>query len=117
MQKNTDVPFVPSSANIPEITVQSVVLGTVLGVVLAAANTYLGLYAGMTVSASIPAAVISMGILKGLLRRGTILENNIVQTIASTGESLAAGVIFTIPAMLIAGVWTEIRFWRTTLIC
>jgi putative OPT family oligopeptide transporter len=94
-----------------------VVLGTVLGVVLGAANAYLGLYAGMTVSASIPAAVLSMGILRGVLRRGTILENNIVQTIAASGESLAAGVIFTIPALLITGVWSEIQFWPTTLIC
>ncbi len=111
------IPFIPASSEIPEITVASVVLGCVLGVVLAAANTYLGLKVGMTVSASIPAAVLSMAILRGLLRRGTILENNIVQTIAASGESLAAGVIFTIPAMVLAGVWTEIEFWPTTLVC
>jgi len=110
-------PFVPADQNIPEITIWSVGLGVILAIILGAANAYLGLYAGTTVSASIPAAVISMGILRGLLKRGTILENNIVQTIAASGESLAAGVIFTIPAMLITGVWTDIEFWPTTLIC
>ena len=100
----------------PEITVKAVLLGVVLSIVLAAANTYLGLYVGMTVSASIPAAVISMAILRGLMRSGSILENNIVQTIASTGESLAAGIIFTIPALVIAGVWTDFKFWETGLI-
>jgi putative OPT family oligopeptide transporter len=109
-------PFVPSEKKIPEWTVASVLLGTVLAVVMAAANTYAGLYAGMTASASIPAAVLSMGILRGALRRGTILENNMVQTIASSGESLAAGVIFTIPALVITGVWTDFKFWPTTLI-
>lgn len=114
---NSFTPFVPANQNIPEVTFRAILLGSVLGVVLAAANVYLGLYAGMTVSASIPAAVLSMGILRGIFRRGTILENNIVQTIAASGESLAAGIIFTIPAMLIAGVWTDIQFWPTTLIC
>jgi len=111
------VPYVPATSNIPEITPRAVVLGIILGVVLTAANAYLGLYVGLTVSASIPAAVISMGILRGLLRRGTILENNIVQTIAASGETLAAGIIFTVPAMLVAGVWTDIEFWPTALIC
>jgi putative OPT family oligopeptide transporter len=109
-------PFVPAEKSIPEWTVASVLLGTVLAVVMAAANTYAGLYAGMTASASIPAAVLSMGILRGALRRGTILENNMVQTIASSGESLAAGVIFTVPALVITGVWTDFKFWPTTLI-
>lgn len=84
-----------------EITLQAVVLGIILSVVFGVANAYLGLKVGMTVSASIPAAVISMAILRGLFKRGTVLENNIVQTIGSTGESLAAGVIFTIPAFFI----------------
>lgn len=84
-----------------EITLQAVVLGIILSVVFGVANAYLGLKVGMTVSASIPAAVISMAILRGLFHRGTVLENNIVQTIGSTGESLAAGVIFTIPAFFI----------------
>ncbi|MFH0778481.1 MAG: oligopeptide transporter, OPT family [Candidatus Eisenbacteria bacterium] len=108
-------PFVPPEKKIAEVTVQAVVLGLVLGFIMTAANVYLGLYAGMTVSASIPAAVISMGILKGVMRRGTILENNIVQTIASSGESLAAGVIFTIPALVITGAWTGFKFWPVTI--
>ncbi|MCX5799917.1 MAG: oligopeptide transporter, OPT family [Candidatus Eisenbacteria bacterium] len=109
-------PFVSAERRIPEFTVQAVVLGLALGLIMTAANVYLGLYAGMTVSASIPAAVISMGILKGIMKRGTILENNMVQTIASAGESLAAGAIFTIPALVIAGVWTNFKFWPVTLI-
>jgi len=110
------VPFVPAEKSINEFTVKAIVLGLLLGVIMTAANVYLGLYAGMTVSASIPAAVISMGILRGLLRRGTILENNIVQTIASAGESLAAGIIFTVPALVIAGVWLDFQYWPVTLI-
>lgn len=105
-----------NGASIPEVTVASITLGLILSIVMGAANTYLGLYAGMTVSAAIPAAVISMAILRGLLRRGTILENNIVQTMASAGESLAAGVIFTVPALVMVGAWQEFRFWPTTLI-
>jgi putative OPT family oligopeptide transporter len=110
------VPYVPAEQSVAEFTVKAVGLGVILTLVMAAANTYLGLYAGMTVSASIPAAVISMGILRGILRRGTILENNIVQTIASAGQSVAAGVIFTIPAMVITGVWQDFHYWETTLI-
>ncbi len=91
-------------------------LGLLIGTVMTAANTYLGLYAGMTVSASIPAAIVSMGILRGLLRRGTILENNIVQTMASAGESVAAGIIFTVPALIISGVWTYFPYWQVTMI-
>jgi putative OPT family oligopeptide transporter len=101
---------------IPELTIKALLLGIFLALLMCAANTYLGLYAGMTVSASIPAAVISMGILRGIFRRGTILENNIAQTSASAGESLAAGIIFTVPALVIIGAWTEFNFWATTLI-
>jgi putative OPT family oligopeptide transporter len=110
------VPFVPPEKTIAELTVASVLLGVILGVIMTAANTYVGLYAGMTVTASIPAAVISMGILRGILGRGTILENNVVQTIASAGESLAAGIIFTIPALVIIGVWRDFEFWPVTVI-
>jgi len=98
-----------------EITVRALVLGVVLAIALAGANAYLGLFAGMTVSASIPAAVVSMGILR-LLRRGNILENNIVQTAASAGESLAAGVIFTLPALVILDFWGEFDFVWVTVI-
>ena len=101
--------------SLAEITVKAVVLGVVLSVVLAGANAYLGLFAGMTVSASIPAAVISMAVLK-LFRRSNILENNLVQTAASAGESLAAGVIFTLPALVIMGYWTEFNYLWVTLI-
>jgi len=109
-------PHVPPEKSIPEVTFTALLLGAALSIVMGAANTYLGLKVGMTVSASIPAAVISMAILRGLLRRGTILENNIVQTMASTGESLAAGVIFTVPALVLVGAWHDFRFWPTTLI-
>lgn len=109
-------PYVPAGRKVSEITIRALVLGAVLSVVMGAANTYLGLYAGITVAASIPAAVVSMAILKGILRSGSILENNIVQTMASTGESLAAGVIFTVPALVMVGAWQEFRFWPTTLI-
>lgn len=109
-------PYVPAGRKVSEVTIRALVLGAVLSVVMGAANTYLGLYAGITVAASIPAAVVSMAILKGILRTGSILENNIVQTMASTGESLAAGVIFTVPALVMVGAWQEFRFWPTTLI-
>ena len=93
-----------SNQKLPEITIKAVLLGSLLSMLLAGANAYLGLFAGMTVSASIPAAVISMGVLS-LFRKSNILENNIVQTAASAGESLAAGVIFTIPALVLLGYW------------
>ncbi len=96
-------PYVPADQRLSEFTAVSVTVGCVLAVVFGAANAYAGLKIGMTVSASIPAAVISMAILRGLLRRGTILENNIVQTIGSSGEALAAGVIFTLPAFFMWG--------------
>jgi len=99
--KNQFEPYIKPSKTMAEVTLQAVLLGGVLSIVFGVANAYLGLKVGMTVSASIPAAVISMAILRGLFKRGTVLENNIVQTLGSTGESLAAGVIFTIPAFLI----------------
>ena len=83
----------------PEFTVVSIVLGAILAIVFGGANAYLGLRVGMTVSASIPAAVISMGVIRKILRRDSILENNMVQTIGSAGESVAAGAIFTLPAL------------------
>lgn len=109
-------PYVPASKTIPELTFQAIALGLVLSLIMCAANIYVGLYAGMTVSAAIPASVISMGVLRGLLKRGTILENNIVHTIASSGESLAAGIIFTVPAMLLLGLWSDFNYLETTLI-
>ena len=94
---------------LPEITVKAVLLGIALSMILAGANAYLGLFAGMTASASIPAAVISMGVLS-LFKKHNILEDNIVQTAASAGESLAAGVIFTIPALLLMGYWETFNY-------
>jgi putative OPT family oligopeptide transporter len=92
------------------------VIGILVGLVLAGANMYVGLRAGMTVSASIPSAVVSIGILRLFTRKGTILENCIAQTIGSTGEALAAGIIFTVPALLFTGVWTKFDYWTVTLI-
>ena len=99
-----------SPAVLPQLTVKAVLLGLILSVVLAAANAYLGLFAGLTVSASIPAAVISMALLK-MFKTSNILENNIVQTAASAGESVAAGVIFTIPALILLGYWDVFDYW------
>ena len=98
-----------NDSHLPEITVKAILLGILLSMILAGANAYLGLFAGMTVSASIPAAVISMGVLS-LFKKSNILENNIVQTAASAGESLAAGVIFTIPALVLMGYWTSFNY-------
>ncbi|WP_054948830.1 OPT family oligopeptide transporter [Numidum massiliense] len=94
-------PYIPAHETQPEMTWVAVVTGGILAVLFGAANAYLGLIVGMTVSASIPAAVISMALLRGIIKRQSILENNIVQTITSTGESVAAGVIFTLPALFI----------------
>ena len=92
-------PYVPADKVMPEFTVVSVIIGSLLAILFGGANAYLGLRVGMTVSASIPAAVISMGIIRKILKRDNILENNMVQTIGSAGESLAAGAIFTLPAL------------------
>ena len=99
--KNEFKPYVPAEKITPEITVTSIIMGVLLAVVFGAANAYLGLRVGMTVSASIPAAVIAMGVIRILLRRNSILESNIVQTVGSAGESLAAGAIFTLPALFL----------------
>ena len=108
-------PYIPASESPPELTKRVIVVGIILGILMTAANAYLGLYAGMTVSASIPAAVMSMIILRSLFSDVSILENNAVQTMASAGESLAAGIIFTVPAMLVIGLWDDIQ-WIDTLI-
>ena len=105
-----------SQQEIPELTLRAVLLGLVLSVVMGAANVYLGLKVGMTVSASIPAAVLAMLVLRTLMRDGTILEANQAQTAASAGESLAAGIIFTMPALVLIGVWQRFDVIMTTLI-
>ncbi|MBQ2890435.1 MAG: oligopeptide transporter, OPT family [Clostridia bacterium] len=94
-------PYIPAERVTPELTITSIILGILLAVIFGAANAYLGLRVGMTVSASIPAAVISMGVIRVLMRKNSILESNVVQTIGSAGESLAAGAIFTLPALFL----------------
>lgn len=102
MDKKTEFkPYIPADKVTPELTVTAVIMGVLLSVIFGAANAYLGLRVGMTVSASIPAAVISMGVIRILLRKNSILESNVVQTIGSAGESLAAGAIFTLPALFL----------------
>lgn len=101
MENKDFKPYVPAEKVTPEITVTSIIMGVILAVVFGAANAYLGLRVGMTVSASIPAAVIAMGVIRVIMRKNSILESNIVQTIGSAGESLAAGAIFTLPALFL----------------
>lgn len=103
-QENQFKPYIPAEKITPEFTVTSIIMGMLLAVIFGAANAYLGLRVGMTVSASIPAAVISMGVIRILLKKNSILESNMVQTIGSAGESLAAGAIFTMPALFL---WAE----------
>ena len=106
--------FIPASKKISELTIKAVIVGAILAVILGAANAYLGLYAGMTVSAVIPGAVMALAFLKPF--KGTILEVNIGMMGAAAGEALAAGVIFTIPALVLLGTWTEIHYLETTVI-
>jgi OPT family oligopeptide transporter len=106
--------FIPASKIIPELTIKAVLVGAILAVILGSANAYLGMYAGMTVSAVIPGAVMAFALLKPF--KGTILEVNIGMMGAAAGEALAAGIIFTIPALVLLGTWTEIQYLETTLI-
>ena len=99
--KNEFKPYIPAEKVTPELTVTSIVIGIILAVIFGAANAYLGLRVGMTVSASIPAAVISMGVIRIIMKKNSILESNIVQTGGSAGESVAAGAIFTLPALFL----------------
>lgn len=108
-------PYIPASAALPEITIKSVLLGIILAITLAGSTAYLGLKMGQTISGSIPAAVISMTVLR-MFRRSTILENNIVQTIASAGYVVASGIIFTIPALIVMGYWQEFDWLKITII-
>lgn len=108
----TESPIIPASQNLPEITLRVIILGVILTIVLAAANAFLGLKLGTTVSASIPAAVISMGILR-FFRNSNILENTMVQTMASVGESLTAGVAYILPALIILHAWHGFNYWQT----
>ncbi len=103
-EKEAFKPFIPADKVVPEFTPTSIILGVILAVIFGGANAYLGLRVGMTVSASIPAAVVSMGVIRMVLRRDSILENNLVQTIGSAGESVAAGAIFTMPVLF---MWAQ----------
>lgn len=111
-KKSSFTPYISPNDDLPQLTVKALILGFVLAAIMAGANAYLGLKVGMTVSASIPAAVISMAILK-FFKESNILENNIVQTAASAGESLAAGVIFTLPALILLNYWHDFPFIDT----
>lgn len=106
--------FIPAKKTIPELTLKAVLVGALLAIVLGSANAYFGLYAGMTVSAAIPGAVMAFALLRPL--KGTILEINIGMMGAAAGTALAAGVIFTIPAMVLLGTWTEIQYLETTIV-
>ena len=104
-------PYVDSSQRMPEFSLRAVVLGSLFGILFGAVSVYVGLRAGLTVSASIPIAVLSISILRAF-GRSTILENNIVQTTGSAGESVAAGVIFSIPALIFLGFALNTEYWR-----
>ena len=106
--------FIPPNREIPELTLKAILVGLVLSIILGAANAYLGLYAGMTVSAIIPGAVMALALLKPF--KGTILEVNLATMGAAAGECIAAGVIFTIPALVLLGAWTEIQLLETSII-
>jgi putative OPT family oligopeptide transporter len=115
MVSRDDFPsFIPSKRDLPELTLRAMLIGMFLAIILGAANAYLGLYAGMTISAIIPGAVMALALLKPF--KGTILEVNLATMGASAGECVAAGVIFTIPALVLLGAWTEINYVETTLI-
>ena len=106
--------FIPAKTDLPELTIKAVLVGALLSIVLGSANAYFGLYAGMTVSAAIPGAVMAFALLRPL--KGSILEINIGMMGAAAGTALAAGVIFTIPAMVLLGTWTEIQYIETTIV-
>jgi len=107
-------PYVPEQTDMKEFTFKAVLLGLLMAVILGAANSYLGLRVGMTVAATFPAAVVAMAALR--IFKGNILEENMARTIASVGEALVAGAIFTIPAFVMSGVWTEIRYFESSIL-
>ena len=114
MAEKKFVPYVPTETTMPELTVKALFLGVVMAIVLGAANAYLGMKVGMTVAATFPAAVVSMAVLR--IFRGSILEENLARTTASVGEALVAGAVFTIPAFIISGAWTEFNLRDAMLI-
>jgi len=114
MNDNAFKPYVPAGQSMKEISFKSILLGIIMAVILGAANAYLGLLVGMTVAATFPAAVMAMAVLRPF--KGTILEENFARTTGAVGEALAAGAIFTIPAFLIAGVWTDFDIFKSTML-
>ena len=98
------IPYIPVDEAMPELTVASIIIGSLFAILFGAANTYLGLKVGLTISASIPGAILATGILRGVLRRNNILEANVIQSIGAMGESVAGGLIFTLPAIIIWGM-------------
>jgi putative OPT family oligopeptide transporter len=110
-----DAPLIPAQEKMPEITLKALCIGTILTIVLAAANAYLGLKVGQTISASIPAAIISMSVLR-FFRHSNVLENTMVQTMASVGEALISGITFIIPALVILHAWDKFYYWQTVAI-
>lgn len=108
-------PVIPSTQSLPELTIKGIILGLILTAIMGGANAYLGLKVGQTVTACIPAAVLSMAILR-LFKKSNILENNMVQTMVSAGEVMAAAAIFTLPALVMMGFWKEFSFFETTLL-
>ena len=114
MEEKKFVPYVPAETTMPESTVKALLLGVVMAIVLGAANAYLGMKVGMTVAATFPAAVVSMAVLR--IFRGSILEENLARTTASVGEALVAGAVFTIPAFIISGAWSEFNLRDAMLI-
>ena len=115
MLQSKVIPLIPPEQKLPEITFRAVILSLILVVLLGAANAYLGLKVGLTISASIPAAVISMSVLRWFTN-SNVLENSIVQTAASSGEALVAGIIYTMPALILLHFWADFNYWQTVLI-
>lgn len=113
--QSQDAPLIPANKILPEITLRALILGSILTIVLASANAYLGLKVGQTISASIPAAIISMAVLR-FFKNSNVLENTMVQTMASVGEALIAGVTFILPALVILHAWNGFYYWETVII-
>lgn len=114
MEKKKVTPYVPEETTLRELTLRAIILGIIMAGFLGAANAYIGLKAGMTIAATFPAAVVAMAVMR--IFKGSILEENIARTTASVGEALVAGAIFTLPAFLIAGIWSDFNYWEATLI-
>ncbi|MBX9704619.1 MAG: OPT/YSL family transporter [Gammaproteobacteria bacterium] len=115
MMYETDKPLIPASQKLPEITVKAIIIAMFLTIILTASNAYLALKVGTTIAASIPASILAMGILK-FFRNHNVLESNIVQTAASSGEAVVAAISYTLPALLIMHFWTDFHYWEIVLI-